>query len=144
MTVTSIAVGTDGSDTAQAALRWVADVAGPLGATVTVVHVFDPLAGLGEVEPPVDFDEIERARQAELEDVWCRPLRDAGVPYTPMVVHGEPPRALRDIADDVGADLLVVGARGLGRVRELVLGSTSAKLAHDAGRPVVIIPAPNP
>ena len=141
MTVTSIAVGTDGSETAQDAVRWVAGVAGPLRATVTVVHVFDPLDQLGDVEPPVDFERIEATRRAELEDVWCQPLAQAGVAYSARLVHGEPPRALGDVADEVGADLLVIGARGVGRVRELVLGSTSATLARSAGRPVVIIPA---
>lgn len=141
MTVTSIVVGTDGSEQAQAAVRWTAELAAQVGATVTAVHVFDPLAKLGKVEPPVDFAELEQRCRHELDQEWCAPLRQAGVAYTPMVLHGNASDALVDAAEDVGADLLVVGARGHGGLKSRVLGTTSNKVADTSRRPVVIIPS---
>ena len=141
MTVTSIVVGTDGSATAQAAIAWAADVAAAVRARVTVVHAFDPLDMLGKVEPPVDLKQIEAERQRELDEVWCAPLRQAGVSYSPQILHGDPADAVLDVAREVGADLIVVGARGHSALRDLVLGSTSNAITHRSRNPVVIIPS---
>lgn len=141
MSVTSIVVGTDGSELAQAAVRWTAELAAQLGASVTAVHVFDPLDKLGTVEPPVDFAELEQRCRRQLDEEWCAPLREAGVAYTPVILHGDASTALVDAAQDADADLLVVAARGHGGLRSRVLGTTSNKVADTSHRPVVIIPS---
>lgn len=140
MTVTSIVVGADGSATAQAAIAWAADLAAAVRASVTVVHAFDPIDDLGEVEPPVDLAQLEAERHRELDELWCAPLRQAGVSYSPQIRHGDPADAVLDLAGELGADLIVVGARGHSALRDLVLGSTSNAITHRSRNPVVIIP----
>ncbi|HEX5615607.1 MAG TPA: universal stress protein [Acidimicrobiia bacterium] len=140
MTVQTIVLGADGSENSHRAVQFAADLARQLGARVVAVHAFDPLALLGTVEPPVDFEQLERDTQQRLEAEWCAPLRDAGVSFTAEVVENTPVGALVDAAAAHAADLVVIGARGHTPVRQLVLGSTSLRLPHGTKRPVTIVP----
>ncbi|MFM8303619.1 MAG: universal stress protein, partial [Actinomycetota bacterium] len=65
---------------------------------------------------------------------------EAGVPYRAELFEGSPVGAIIRIADEAGADLVVVGRRGHGGFVELVLGSVAHALAHHATVPVVIVP----
>ena len=58
--------------------------------------------------------------------------------------EGTPVTSLLELADEVDADLLVVGSRGVGGFPGLLLGSTSTQVAQHARRPVVIVPEPSP
>ncbi len=139
MTVRRIVLGAESSPGGLTAMRWVAELAAPLGATVYAVHAFDPLSYLGKVAPPVDFARLRADCEVELRDVWCAALRDAGVDFETRVEEDQPVEALVRVADEVDADLIVVGARALSALRGLVLGSTSMKLPHETKRPVCIV-----
>jgi nucleotide-binding universal stress UspA family protein len=139
MTVSRIVVGAESSPGGIAAMRWVAELAAPLGARVVAMHAFEPLSYLGKVAPPVDFAKLRAGCEVELRDVWCAPLRDAGVSFEARVEEDQPVEALVRVAEEVDADLIVVGARALSTLKGLVLGSTSMKLPHHTRRPVCII-----
>lgn len=139
--VNLVVVGVDGSDNGARALRWAAELAAQTGGRLVVVHVFEPLAHLGEVEPPVDFAVMEAAVKRRLGEEWCAPCATLEVPYTTRVVEGDPADALIAVAAEEQADLIVVGSRGLSGVRSLVAGSTSTRLLHRSDRPVVVIPS---
>lgn len=141
MTIRSIVVATDGSPEATRAVEYAADIAGATNATVTIVHVFEPLALLGHVEAPVDFGTHEDAALALLRETWSRPLTDAGVAFDARLVEGRPVEAIIELADETDADLIVVGARGRSVVKELLLGSTSLGVLHHAHRPVTVVPS---
>ena len=64
----------------------------------------------------------------------------AGPEYEPELIGGPPAEAIAAVARARHADEIVVGARGIGRLRAL-LGSVSHELLHIADRPVVVIPA---
>jgi nucleotide-binding universal stress UspA family protein len=57
---------------------------------------------------------------------------------------GHPVQVLLDVADDVDADMIVVGSRGFGGFPQMLLGSTSTQLAQHSRRPVLIVPGAMP
>jgi nucleotide-binding universal stress UspA family protein len=140
VTVRTIVVGVDGSENAHRAVEFAAGLAEQLGATVLAVHAFEPLAVLGTVTPPVDFEAIERETTTKLAEEWCAPLRASGATYEPLLVENNPVGALVDVARERHADLVVVGARGHSPFRQMVLGSTSLRLPHETKVPVTIVP----
>lgn len=140
MTIATIVVATDGSENSARAVAHAADVARACAARVVALHVFEPLALLGRVKPPVDFAAQEEATRRILQDEWCAPLRAAGVEFEARLVENTPADGVLDVAAEVGADLIVVGARGLSRLKELVLGSTSTTVLHRARCPVTVVP----
>jgi len=134
-----IVVGTDGSDNARRALAWAASLAAACGAEVVAVHclglLFHPTAT--DLEPAQPHREEIRAL---LDGEWTAPLRDAGVVHHGELRDGSPVTVLLAVADDVDADLVVVGSRGVGGFAGLLLGSTSTQLVQHSPRPVLIVP----
>jgi nucleotide-binding universal stress UspA family protein len=137
-----IVVGVDGSGSARAALGFALDEARLRGAAVRVVGVWHiPVAAYGGAMVPPDPSLV-----AELEPQTTRVLeraleeaRDAaaGLDVETVVREGAPTGVLLEEAQD--AELLVVGSRGLGGFRGLLLGSVSQQCAHHAPCPVVIV-----
>jgi len=141
-----IVVGVDGSPQAAGAMSWAIALARTTGANVVAVFAHDPapLAYTGfEVAPPVPYDErIREELKAAFETEWCAPLRDSGVGYHTVFRQGRPAQVIAEVADQVDADLVVVGRRGRGPVAELLLGSVSHELSHHCRRPVLLISEP--
>ena len=141
----TIVAGIDGSEASKIVLRWAIDEAALRGASVTAVHAYLPLdatwASLPEVAlasiPPetLEHDAQERAT-AVLDDVLAG--IDTDVAVTSKVVAGRPADALIEAARD--ADLLVVGSRGHGGFRGLLLGSVSHQVVTHAIVPTVVVP----
>ena len=127
-----VAVGVDGSEHAQLALAWAAEEARLRGARLRAVHVWSYLNQAGEAfDPTYGDDDARRLLQEAVAGVT-----DVDVELT--VVNDLPARGLLDSAQD--ADLLVVGARGLGGFQGLLLGSVSQQVVQHAPCPVVIVP----
>ena len=64
---------------------------------------------------------------------------DAGVDAEAELLVGYPPNQILRLADDVGADLIVVGSRGLGGLKSMIVGSTSREVLAHADRPVLVV-----
>jgi nucleotide-binding universal stress UspA family protein len=142
-------VAVDGSGGSTEALRWSARLARVVGAEVVPIHAVQrPLYAAGRVPwafgPSLqEWDDqwrewVEHVRH-QLDGTWCRPLRDAGLDYRPVVIEGGAYELLTYVRK-VGGDLLVVGRRGLGGFRELLLGSFSHQLIHHSPIPVLVVP----
>jgi nucleotide-binding universal stress UspA family protein len=139
-----IVVGVDGSEGSQRALEWCVDLAQDIDVEVIAVHSINtPIYATAAAAMPVaaydDAAARERVRD-EFELHWCGLLDSMGVKYRTEVTDGNPAQSLMAIADGEHADMIVVGARGRGGFRELLLGSTSHHVAHHANQPVVIVP----
>jgi nucleotide-binding universal stress UspA family protein len=145
---TTIVVGTDGSTTAEKAV----DVAGELGRlTGAPVHIVTAyravpataLAGVGAmgaaVTPPTWLGDDERVAAEEVVRRACERLTRAGVDAVPVARLGEPADALLTIAGELGADLIVVGNRGMTGVRRYLLGSVADRVAHHSPCSVHIV-----
>jgi nucleotide-binding universal stress UspA family protein len=136
--VRRIVVGTDGSQAAAVALDWARHEAALWGAKLTVVHAWDyPYLDVGV--PPQMKTEAERvlsAAEASLKLPGSTPVL-----VEAKLLTGAPAAVLIDEAAD--ADLLVVGARGRGALRAIILGSTSSYAIQHAKCPVVVVHATN-
>lgn len=142
MSVKTILVGLDDSPGSLDALRWAADLAAPLGARLVLLHVFEPLAHVGELAPGTDLKTLRERTADTLRGTPCEDLRRRGIAHELLVREGLPVDALVDVADEVDADLIVVGARRIGRLQAILLGSTSSRLVHRTARPVVVLHGP--
>jgi nucleotide-binding universal stress UspA family protein len=139
-----IVVGVDGSEGAQTALEWAAAEARLRNSPLRIVHAWHlPAAmyGSGGFVPPVGVtweDDLEGAARAGLDKI----VADAselleGIEIERRLGEGPAATVLTDAAR--GADLLVVGSRGLGGFKELLLGSVGHQCAQHAPCPVVIV-----
>jgi nucleotide-binding universal stress UspA family protein len=131
-----VVVGVDGSEGARRALAWAAQEARLRGARLQVVHVWSYLDQGGKAFDPSYGDDDAR----RFLDETVAGLGDAadGLVIERTAVCDLPARGLLDSAGV--ADLLVVGARGMGGFRGLLLGSVSQQVAQHAPCPVVIVP----
>jgi nucleotide-binding universal stress UspA family protein len=134
-----IVVGVDGSDNAASAVRVAAELATLAGAEVLAVHAVGLIEGGGDgTHTPADR---HAALREDMEQRWCHHLDEAGVATSHELRDGNPVVVLLAVAEEVGADLIVLGSRGLGGFPELLLGSTSTQVTQHAPCPVVIVPA---
>ena len=140
-----IVVGVDGSEPAAAALEWAVAMAKGMGSEVIAVFGVAPPSvpfdtGLGAPIVAPQLDESWRsAMKKEFDEVWCKPLRDAGVKYRTVFEDGRPASVIARTAAASNADVIVVGRRGRGGVAELLLGSVSHELVLHSKRPVLVI-----
>jgi nucleotide-binding universal stress UspA family protein len=140
--IQTITVGTDGSETAGKAVEFALDLAEKFGAKVVVASSYRPV---GEdrirqdqrdapqeiqwsINPTQDVDAALRAVEDE--------ARSRGLAVTSEARQGDPAEVLCDIAEQHGADLLVVGNKGMHR---RVLGSVPNSVSHNAPCSVVIV-----
>ena len=132
-----IIVGVDESPYARAALRWAVDHAGTSGAPITAVMAWGYI-DQHHLEPDTGFDpRYSSAIASKVLDELVASAVDPGAVAEQRAVCDLPARALLDAAD--GAGLLVVGARGMGGFRGLLLGSVSRQVLHDAACPVTVV-----
>jgi len=136
-----IVVGVDGSETSQHALRWALQEGRLRQAAVQVVHAWhEPYLGghptTGATFDPAIFEEGAR----RVLDSVLETADTSGLPAPPerVLVCGGGATAILGTAK--GADLVVVGSRGLGGFAGLLLGSDSHQVTHHADCPVVVVP----
>jgi len=135
-----IVVGYDGSEHAQRALERGATLAKSTGASLAVVSAAkvsalmrDPAGGASPVDPA---DAEQRAKALEAARSY---LGGQGVAADFIEGHGDPADVLVQEAQDTGADLIVIGTRGLNVAERLVLGSVSTKVVHHAPCDVLVV-----
>lgn len=138
--MTGIIVGIDGSDNGTAALRWAIREGKLRDLDVTAVHVwgtYDPTPASGEIDVAPAYNANE-AREALATAVEAAVGAEAARTLDQRVVVGQPARGLLDAAEK--AELLVVGARGVGGLRGWVLGSVAQQCLHHTRVPLAIVP----
>ena len=136
-TTPRIVVGVDGSESSKQALRWGASLARGTGATIDAIMTWEiPMTiALAYLPPDVDLGaDTEKWLEQTVDDVFGHE-RPTGLR---TIVHsGGAARVLLDASKD--AQLLLVGSRGHGGFRGLLLGSVSIAVAEHATCPVLVV-----
>jgi len=137
--VREVVVGVDGSDGSRRALAWALREARLRRVGVRAVTVWTG-GPPGDGDGPTTVAEFEQAVEARVRADATEAARAAGTPAVPVAIdvrYGHPARSLIDVAGDDG--VVVVGSRGLGGLRGLLVGSVSQQCAQYAACPVVVV-----
>lgn len=137
-----ILVATDGSEAADHAVRWCADLARTTGAEVVLMHTVSKVGEWLMSVAQIDFVHIEAERRDCLDGVWSEALRTAGVTYRTKFLAGDPVALLLGTADENDVDAIVIGKSGHGALGTALLGGSAGKLTHRTTRPLLIVPPP--
>jgi len=145
MTYSSIVVGTDGSPTAERAVEQAAVLASADGARLVVVSAYregeGPAHDIDSDGLPEDirFVLTDQVQAEELAHRGREVAKAAGAgKVVVQALPGEPAEVLLEAASDFGADLIVVGSRGLARHGHFILGSVASTVAHHAPCDVLV------
>jgi nucleotide-binding universal stress UspA family protein len=136
----TVAVGTDGSQTAGVAVGIAVDLARQFGAKLVLLSAFqDPLRAVRWGTDSFAAVEWVISSSEDVREILSRTeadLRSQGVDCTTRIDEGNPADVLVQLATDCGADLLVIGNKGM---RRRVLGSVPNTVTHKAPCSVLVV-----
>lgn len=134
-----ILVGFDGSPSSQKALEHAKSLSFKLNASVTVLTIVrlpDFSSSVDEVSEVMD--EAER-RIVPMHKEIAESARKEGVALQTLIIHGHPVEKMIDYAKENGFDLIIIGTRGLGGFKKLVIGSVAQKVVSYSKVPVMVV-----
>jgi nucleotide-binding universal stress UspA family protein len=146
-----VVIGYDGSAGSQEAIAHASEILGARMALVVFVFqdLTDVVVAAGYAAPlgraNREFDEAAREHAEELARQGAELARSHGLQAEAVAVEAQShhvAEAILRVARERDAVGIVVGSRGLGRVSSALLGSVSARLVHEADRPLLVVPAP--
>jgi nucleotide-binding universal stress UspA family protein len=139
----AIVVGTDGSDTAKRAVDEAVRLAGALGAELHVVSAFEPLRGAKIAGAPEGAAKVwQPLPDSQVESTLSQAaagVRMKNIEVTTHALEKDPADALLEVAEKVGADMIVVGNKGMHSASRFVLGNVPNKVSHRARCNVLIV-----
>ncbi len=142
--VRNVVVGVDGSDQSRHAARVGADIARKNGATLHMVTIVRPPEGwwgiVGSPPTPSALSRSLTEAQREILDSVVADLDLSDLEVVQIEDVGDPARMLLDYAEQVDADVMIIGRRGAGLIERIMLGSVANRLVHDAPCPVMLVP----
>ncbi len=142
---TRIVVGTDGSETAAEAVREAADLARLAGAQLNIVSAFAPVSerrvkGEQSAAPADVQHEIGPRENVNLVlDAAAAAARKEGIEVQTHPIAADPADAILNVAEQVKADLIVVGNKGMTGARRYLLGSVPNNVSHHAPCSVLVV-----
>ena len=142
---TRIVVGTDGSDTATEAVRQAIDLAKLAGAELSIVSAYAPIPKRRVEEEKENAPRDVQYEIGPREDVnlvldsAAATARKEGIEVQTHPVEGDPAEAILNVAEETGADLIVVGNKGMTGARRFLLGSVPNNVSHHAPCSVIIV-----
>ncbi|KAK9106478.1 hypothetical protein Syun_022489 [Stephania yunnanensis] len=156
----TVGIGMDFSATSKAALRWAIDNLVDGGDRIVLIHVQSPKADNPKKHlwedtgspliPLEEFKETSVAKQygltidPEVLDILVTVSRTKGVKVVTKIYWGDPREKLCDAVEDLKLDSLVLGSRGLGILKRLLLGSVSYHVMGNATCPVTVVKGTKP
>ena len=144
LTFNKILVPVDGSDNSRRALEYAGYLAGLCQASVGILHVVNLAAvissvgqsNMGVYIPDRVFENLQESGQLLLDEALNQ--LPPAVQAQAFMKIGAPPEVIVTFCAANGYDLIVMGRRGLGTIKELVLGSVSSYVLHRSACPVMV------
>jgi nucleotide-binding universal stress UspA family protein len=134
--ISTIAVGTDGSATAAEAVKEAAEIARRFEAKLVLLSAFQESAGSPEGDVELQWATNTSVRTRSILEHTEADLSKQGLECTTLVDEGDPAEVLVRLATECGADLLVIGNKGM---RRRVLGSVPNTVTHKADCSVLVV-----
>jgi nucleotide-binding universal stress UspA family protein len=142
----TVVVGTDGSDSSYLAVDRAAGIAADTGATLVIACAYHPARqedvsrAQDELGPDVAYQVVGSSPAEDSVRTAAERARKQGATnIDTVVVDGDPVPTLAKVVKERGADLLVVGNRGLNSLAGRLLGSVPAEAARKSGVDVLIV-----
>ena len=152
MMIKRILVPIDGSEPSNRALDYALDLAEELDAEVVILSVVPPVTlpvfseepGITPIITPRDIDRYNSKLRATFENVLSEALARArakkpDLRVSTKLLEGRPADKIVEVAERENFDLIIMGSRGLSGLRELLLGSTTRRVADHCTKPLLII-----
>jgi len=139
MEIKKIVVGFDGSPSSKKALEYAKYLGKKLNASITVISVVrlpEFSQSMDEVEEIID-NEDKRIGPLHAEIREC--CSKEGIEITTEIIHGHPVEKIIEYAKENKFDLIVLGTRGLGGFKKLMIGSVAQKVVSYSKIPVMVI-----
>ena len=141
---TTILLATDGSGDARLASNTAAALAESTGSELHVICVGPGLPLYQLPDYPASFEETVKVQRREAQRVLDEQIEileesGASVEESHFAEDERPERAILELAEEVGAGLVVVGSRGLSGLKRALMGSVSASVVHHAHCPVLVV-----
>jgi nucleotide-binding universal stress UspA family protein len=141
-----IVVGTDGSETAAEAVRQATELAKLSNARLDIVSAFEPIpqqrvrAEAREAPGDVQYEIGPREDVNLILEGASGDAKKEGLDEVQTHAReGDPADAILDVAEEINADLIVVGNKGMTGARRFLLGSVPNKVSHHAPCSVIIV-----
>jgi nucleotide-binding universal stress UspA family protein len=135
--ISTVAVGTDGSETAEEAVKQAAELARRFGAKLVLLSAFPSAGGFAAYAGiELEWASSSRAHVKSILERSKTALRDEGIECETRSGEGDPADVLVRLAEECGSDLLVIGNKGMKR---RVLGSVPNTVTHKAGCTVMVV-----
>ena len=138
---TNILVPVDGSDNSYRALDAALLFSEKLGSNITVVHVMEqvPITHIGSEKLLSEFLEAYKKENQDILSKCSEIATQKGLTIKTLLLQGNPASVILDYSKQEKFDLLIMGSRGMGKFKELILGSVSSKIVHHSTCAVLLI-----
>ena len=142
---TRIVVGTDGSETADEAVRQAVDLARLAVAKLSIVSAYEPVSKRrleGEQQGAPEDVQYEIGPREDVNlvlEAAAAAAKKEGVEVQTHPADADPAEAILNVAEETGADLIVVGNKGMTGARRFLLGSVPNNVSHHAPCSVIIV-----
>ena len=138
---TKILVPVDGSDNSYRALDAALILSEKLGSNITVLHVMEQVP-ITHIESQKLLSELLENYKKENQDILskCTEIaRKKGITINTILLQGNPASIILDFSKKEKYDIVIMGSRGVGKFKELILGSVSSKIVHHSSCAVLLI-----
>ena len=128
----------DGSDHAKKAAQRAAEIGAATGAQVTIITTYPSLSTIFFLDAEISKEDMKNywtEKATEINGIF----EEKGIAFNTVVEEGEPREIILDKAGELGADLIIVGSRGLNRYQRLMLGAVSQAITTHAKCDVLVV-----